>query len=156
MIRYYFFFVFYVFFVLYSFGQKEAPTVSPVSNSNDKVTSMDPSVFVVNGFSYKRVEEKKDNHALRLGIKSQKLFVVDSLGNAQPYVIDNFDCSVSVKGGGIAIYSCVGNSITDEILAMIAQSDIGSKIFFDSVVVRDRDRKSFKDIIKPLVVQRIK
>lgn len=154
MTRYCLFLLFNVFFVLSSIGQKEATTLSSVSNN--KITSMDPNIFIVNALTYKRVEEKKDNNALRLGIHAGKLFVIDSIGNVQLYIIDNFDCSVSLKGGGIEIFSCVGNSITDEILSVMAKNEIGSKVYFDGVVVRDSDRKSHKDIVRPLVIQRVK
>lgn len=154
MTRYYFLLLFFSFSVLFSFAQKEPTRISSISKSNEG--TIDITTFIVNGFTYKRVEEKKDNNRLRLAVRSEKLFVVDSLGAVQPYIIDNFDCSLSVKGGGIEIYSCVDNIITAEILSMIAKSDIGSKIFFDNVVVRDSDRKSHKDIIRPLVIQRVK
>lgn len=154
MIRYCIFLVFNFSFILSTIAQKEATTLSSVSN--DKISSVDPNIFIVNAFTYKRVEEKKNNNTLRLGIHTGKLFVIDSIGNIQPYIIDNFDCSVSLKGGGIEIFSCVGNSITDEILSVMAKNEIGSKVYFDGVVVRDGDRKSHKDIIRPLVIQRVK
>ncbi|MBI2269422.1 MAG: hypothetical protein HYU69_03595 [Bacteroidetes bacterium] len=154
MIRFCFFLAFCVLAVINAFGQNEMATLP--SASVDKVTSIDPTVFIVNAFTYKRVEEKKDNNTLRLGIHTDKIFVIDSTGNIQPYIIDNFDCSVSLKGGGIEIFSCVGNSIADEIHTVMAKSDIGSKVYFDGVVVRDSDRKSHKDIVRPLVIQRVK
>lgn len=136
-----------------SLGQKKMTPVSKVSTATDTVTSINPDSLSFKNFSYKRMEiGAVYKRPLKLGIKSGKLYVIDSSGKVQPYKIISFDLS-TIFIGGVARRSCAGNSINyDE----INKGKIGSKFCFEKVVVSDSNKKTQEDVVESLCVEQIK
>lgn len=161
MIRYCFFYMFNLFFSLSSiWGQEKIDKFSSVSNScNIYLTSIDPTVFIIDTIVLKREEPKIIKRRLKLGIKGRCIYVVDSLGNVQPYKVKSFDFSMNWHGSNGPfpnIGSQIEGSCDSNLMSFFCKSSIGSKFFLDNVRVVDKNGKELKSIIEPLTVVKIK
>lgn len=142
--------------VYFSFGQNSnLSTFSTSNNSCDTITSLDASGFGIENYSFKRLSNKNVIRPLKLGIKSQCVFVIENSGNIQPYKVKRFDFTFS-SGGGKATINVSGNSLNASINKLMMNCNIGMKFFFENVVVEDSSGKERKGIVEPLTVVKIK
>lgn len=154
--KYAFLFLFFNYLIGYfSFGQNSnVGTISTTNNSCDTITALDTSGFTVGNHSFKRVSNKKMVRPLKLGIKSQCVFVIDKSGSIQPYKVRSYDFTLALNGQSSSNVS--GNSLNTSVNSAIINCNIGMKFFFENVVVEDSSGKERKGIVEPLTVVKIK
>lgn len=160
MARYCFVIIFCLFFVPIFCGQSKTDEFSFVSNScNISLTSIDPTVFVIDTIILKREKPKTIKRQLKLGIQGRCIYVIDSLGSVQPYKVKSFDFSMSWRGSNGPfpnIGSYIYGSCDSNLMSFFCKSIIGSRFFLDNVTVVYKDGKELKGIIEPLTVVKIK
>lgn len=129
-------------------------TFSATNSSCDTITTLDTSGFTVGNHSFRRVSNKKMVRPLKLGIKSQCVFVIDKSGSIQPYKVKSYDFTLALNGQSTSNVS--GHSLNAFVNSAIINCNIGMKFFFENVVVEDSSGKERKDIVEPLTVVKIK
>lgn len=142
--------------ICFSFGQNSNVGAIPITNNScDTITTLDTTGFVVGNHSFKRISNKKVVRPLKLCIKSQCVFVIDNSGSIQPYRVKGYDCTFSINGGQATI-NASGNTLNAEVNSIMLNCNIGTKFFFENVVVEDSGSKERRGIIEPLTVVVIK
>lgn len=142
----------------FSFGQKEKANIVGKCNC-EKVASIDPDAFTIDTVVLNRERPKNIQRPLKLGIQKGCLFVIDSIGNIQPYVVREFQLSTSVSGGTSSQHyktnciKCYGNR---GVMSMICCLGLGFRFFIDNIVVEDSAGKEKKGLVEPLTMMKMK
>lgn len=148
---------------VFAFGQKQGDEFSTHHGkcNCDNVVSIDPVNFTIDTAVFKREPPKTVKRRLKLGIYKGCIYVIDSAGNVQPYTVKKFQYSASLYGGnsgGTYKINCINCATisSNGTLPLICNCGIGSKHFFDTVIVEDRSGKEISGLIEPLTVVKIK
>ncbi|MBI2269421.1 MAG: hypothetical protein HYU69_03590 [Bacteroidetes bacterium] len=147
--------LFSVFFIASVCGYGRQSYRQTTTDSAETVTRINPDLFPFGVHIFKRVENKTGKKMYKLGLKSDKLYVIDAKGNVQDFTFLSSNLLIPVNGGNAAkkIQNRKLNNVVKDILT---QAGTGVKFTFENIVVQDKAGKQMTGLVEPLQMVKIK
>lgn len=130
-------------------------TKATPADSINAVTHINPNLFTFGVHVFKRVENKSGKKMYKLGLKSDKLYIVDAKGNVQPLLFLNCNLIIPVSGGN-AVKKIQNRKLNNVVKEILTQAFPGVKFTFENIIVTDGSGKQMSGLVEPLQMVKIK
>lgn len=146
---------FYFVFSLSFYGQENTASNAKSSVPTDSVMHINPDLFPFGVHIFKRVENKTGKKMYKLGLKSDKLYVIDAKGNVQPFTLLSCNLLIPVNAGN-AVKKIQNRKLNNVVKDILTQAGRGVKFTFENIVIQDNSGKQMTGLVEPLQMVKIK
>jgi len=135
-------------FSYFSFGQ----SAFGIANT---VTTIDPKNFTFKEVKFKVLDVKQKEKTYQLGFKGNKIYVINSSGQVQPFKVLSYEVTCLDHGSVVTILA-TGNNMTRYGFADCFKiNSKGEKFEFENIIIIDDAKVKYKNLVANTTLQKL-